>query len=269
MSKNKNKLTGRERLNITNVWIDPVDTGEAARVIKAIVEERRRGEGGDGGGGTGGVAQICTPNAEFMMCAQGDRQFMRILNDADLVVADGAGVVLAARLLGYGRIARAPGYDLAKALVSNPSEFPYSFYFLGGKPGIAEKAAANILYEYPGVNFTGWHDGYFKDEEEPLIIDEINQSGAEILFVALGSPKAEKFIYRNRHRLKAFVCMGVGGTIDIFAGEKKSAPPFFRSHGLEWLYRLYCEPWRAKRMLRLPQYVLYTVWWRMTGRKAK
>ena len=193
---------------------------------------------------------------------------MKILNESALVVPDGAGVVLAARLLGYGKIVRAPGFDLALKLITNPDEYPFSFYFLGSKPGIAEIAANNITAEYPSAKIVGWHDGYFSDADEPEIIDEINNSGADILYVALGAPKAEKWIFKNRDKLRVSVCIGVGGTIDTFAGETKLAPPFFRKHSLEWLYRLVREPWRAKRMLKLPQYIIYTIWWRLAGRPA-
>jgi len=203
-----------------------------------------------------------------MMEAQRDGQFMRIINEADLVVADGAGVVLAARLLGFGKIDRTPGFDMTKKLVTNPDKFPISFYLLGGKPGIAEKAAENILELSPSTRVAGCRDGYFSDEDEPAVIEEINKSGADALFVALGSPKAEKWIYRNRDKLRVPLCMGVGGTLDIIAGAKKPAPPFFRKHGLEWLYRLFREPWRAGRMTNLPLYVLYAIWWKLAGRPA-
>ena len=246
-----------KRLNITNVWIDPVCVGEAARIIAALVKDRP-GKGRP-------AAYVCTPNAEFMMDAQTDRHFMRIINGANLVLADGAGIVLVARLLGYGKINRAPGFDLAKKLVSEPGNYPFSFYFLGGKPGVAEKAAANVIKKYPGARVAGYGHGFFKEDEEPEIVREINESGADILFVALGAPKAEKWIHKHRDELNAAVCMGVGGTLDIFAETAKPAPPFFRAHGLEWLYRLYREPWRAKRMLKLPKYVLFAIIWKIKG----
>ena len=314
----------KKRLNITNVWVDPVDIDEAARRVASLVLSGRTqlsrdvnyggnggGDGGGlaplakggmapegfmrqgglvrssadsgsgGGGGSGGlagdrdnrcewqVAQVCTPNAEFMMGAQKDCQFMHILNEAELVIPDGAGVVLAARLLGYGRIARAPGFDLARKLLLNPAEYPFSFYLLGGKPGVAEKAASHINNESPNTRIAGYRNGYFTESDEPAVVDEINDSGADILFVALGAPKAEKWIYDNRRKLRAPVCMGVGGALDIFAGTAQLSPPFFREHGLEWLYRLCREPWRAKRMLKLPQFVLFTIWWKFSHHKKR
>ena len=281
------KIDERKRINITNIGIDPVDVWEAASRVATIVRARLDMPGSspvargdiDGSGATANssgnlfdgesayaAAYVCTPNAEHMMDAQKDALFMRILNDAAIVVPDGAGVVLAARLLGYGRISRAPGFDLAKKLVTNPTEYPFSFYFLGGKPGIAEKAAANITNENPNTRIAGYCDGFFTEADEPDIIEAINNSKADILYVALGAPKAEKWIYKNRFKLQVSVCIGVGGTLDTFAGETRLAPSFFRAHGLEWLYRLAREPWRAKRMLKLPRYVIYTIWWRLTGR---
>ena len=259
-----------ERMNITGVGVDPVSVAEAARRIAHIVTSRKSAEN-DISCSNGGcrAAYVCTPNAELMMDAQNDKLFMRILNDADLVVADGAGVVLAARLLGYGKIARAPGFDIVKMLVSNPDEYPFSFYFLGCKPGIAEKAAENIVRDHPETRIAGCHDGYFNEDGEADIIKDINDSGADILFVALGAPKAEKWIYRNRSKLRVSVCIGVGGTIDTFAGATKLAPPFFRSHGLEWLYRLTREPWRAKRMLKLPRYMLFTIGWKLREKRLR
>lgn len=274
MKKSDTNSSGR--LNITNVSIDPVDVEGAAGIISALIKERAAAShdtsGEYGAGNSAGASEaraaayICTPNAEFMMDAQEDEGFMRIINEADLVVADGAGIVLAARMLGYGKINRTPGFDLAKKLLTEPDKFPFIFYFLGGRPGVAEKAAENIVISNPDTRIAGCRDGYFKENEEDEIISEINASGADILFVALGAPKAEKWIYKNRGKLNAAVCMGVGGTLDIFAETVKPAPPFFRSHGLEWLYRLYREPWRAKRMLKLPRFVIFTLLWRMKGR---
>jgi len=250
-------------LDITGVGVDSIDVAGAARRIASLAREGAARLSGDGFR----AAYVCTPNAEHMMDAQKDRHFKRILNEADLVVPDGSGVVLAARLLGYGRIPRTPGFDLAYALVSNQDEYPFSFYFFGGRPGVAEKAAENILREHPRVRIAGCRDGYFNESDEPDIIEKINGSGADLLYVALGAPKQEKWIYRNRAKIKVPVCMGVGGTIDALAGTVRLAPPFFRERGLEWLYRLAREPWRAKRMLKLPQYTLYAIWWRFFGRR--
>ncbi|MDR3120463.1 MAG: WecB/TagA/CpsF family glycosyltransferase [Clostridiales bacterium] len=252
---------GRDRVDITGVGIDRVDLDGAARAVAELAARAPVSEPA-----VPAAAYVCTPNAEILMEAQKDVLLKRILNEADLVVADGAGVVLAARLLGHGRIPRAPGFDLVRTLFSDAGAYPLSFYFLGGRPGVAEAAALRIAENYPGVRVMGWHDGFFSEDDEPTLIEGINESGADVLLVALGAPKQEKWIYRNREKLRAPVCIGVGGTLDIFAGTATLAPPSFRARGLEWLYRLYREPWRARRMLRLPQYVLFTLYWRFLRR---
>jgi len=263
---NSDIMTERKRLNITNIGIDPVNEEEAAQRIAALVKAYKGGALKDG---EERAAYVCTPNAEIMMDAQKDAQLMEILNGADLVVPDGAGVVLAARLLGFGKILRTPGFDLTVKFLSEPDKYPFSFYLLGGKPGVAEKAAENIRNANPNTRIAGCRNGYFGEEDEAAIINDINGSGADVLYVALGAPKAEKWIYKNRGKLKTAVCMGIGGTIDTLAGLTKRAPPFFRNHGLEWFYRLMREPWRAKRMLKLPQYILFTIWWRIAGRPER
>jgi N-acetylglucosaminyldiphosphoundecaprenol N-acetyl-beta-D-mannosaminyltransferase len=268
----------RGRINVTGVNIDPIGLDAAARAVAILA---KRAAGGDATAAAQPLpaarhsaakpppspqaapaarsAYVCTPNAEIMMEARKDRQLMEILNAADLVVADGAGVVLAARILGYGRIERAPGFDLTRKLFSDPDAYPLSYYLLGGKPGVAEAAAGNIRGSYPGARIAGCRNGYFGESEEAGVIAAINGSGADVLLVALGAPKQEKWIYRNRDRLRIPVCIGVGGSLDIYAGTAALAPDLFRKSGLEWLYRLAKEPWRAKRMCRLPLYVLYSL----------
>ena len=209
------------------------------------------------------IALVCTPNAEIMMEAQKDAQLRDILNSSALVIADGAGVVLASKILGYRSLVRVPGFDLVSKLLTNPSDYPYSFFLFGGKPGVAETAASKLLELAPNVRIAGYRDGYFNDEQTPDIIDCINSSGADILLVALGAPKQEKWMYDNRHNLSCAVCIGVGCSLDVFAGTAALAPAFFRNSGLEWLYRLFKEPRRIGRMVRLPKYILYTVFWRL------
>ena len=252
------------RINITDIGIDPVDNAGAAQKIASMVNDRAGLRAKDGYS----AAYVCTPNAEIMMDAQKDAQLKQILIEADLVIPDGAGVVLAARLLGYGKITRTPGYDVIINLLSNPDVYPFSFYFLGGKPGVAEAAAENINKNNPGTKIAGMRDGYFNEDAVNSVIKRINESGADILLVALGSPKQEKWIYANRHAINAAVCIGVGGTIDGIAGLVKRAPPFFRNHGMEWLYRLAREPWRIKRMMKLPKFIFGTVWARLFGEKT-
>ncbi len=206
---------------------------------------------------------VFTPNAEIMMDGITDKNMRAILNGADMLVADGAGVVLASRLLGKEVTEKVSGFDLVKKLLEASAQRPVKFYLFGGKPGIAEKANANIICDYPGADIVGTRNGYFTNDDEASIIEDINNSGAEVLLVCLGAPKQELWITENKHRLKVKASLGVGGTMDVLAGNVKLAPDFFRNHGLEWLYRLYKEPWRFKRMLRLPKFILHVLGIRM------
>jgi len=256
----------RNTVEVTGVPVDLLDTEGAASAIRAFVAERRDQAQREDNSAVANraaatrerAAIVCTPNAEIMMEAQKDAELMRVLRESDLVLADGAGVVLAARILGRGRIPRAPGIDTVRALFASASpESPLSFFFFGGKPGVAESAAAAIQAAHPGARVLGACDGYFTPAEEPAIVSRIAASGADVCLVALGAPKQEKWMAAHRAALAAVpVLMGVGGSLDVFAGTARLAPPFFRRHGLEWLYRLWREPWRARRMLRLPRYIL-------------
>ncbi len=202
---------------------------------------------------------VFTPNAEIMMDGITNKDMKAILNGADMLVADGAGVVLASKILGKAVTEKVSGFDLVKNLLAESSKRPIKFYLFGGKPGIPEKANANIICDYPGAEVVGTRNGYFSKEDEASIIEEINNSGADVLLVCLGAPKQELWITENKSRLKVKASLGVGGTLDVLAGNVKLAPDFFRNNGLEWLYRLYKEPWRFKRMLRLPKFILYVL----------
>ncbi len=202
---------------------------------------------------------IFTPNAEIMMQAQRDKELKSILNSSDMLVADGAGVILASKILGKNLPEKVSGIDLVKNTFEKTKGTKVSYFLFGGKPHAVESAYKNIISKYEGINIAGIRNGYFSPEEEQQIIDEINASGADILLVGLGAPKQEKWIYKNRSKLNVKVSIGVGGAIDVFAGTAKLAPEFLRRNGLEWLYRLYKEPWRAKRMMDLPRFVMLTL----------
>ncbi|HEX9063047.1 MAG TPA: WecB/TagA/CpsF family glycosyltransferase [Clostridia bacterium] len=208
---------------------------------------------------------IYTPNAEIMMEAHRNPELKNILSMADMLVADGAGVVLASKILGRKLPERVAGFDLTKNILSMSKNRSLKIFLFGGKPEVAKEAGANIIESYPGVEITGFRDGYFNENDEDDIIERINSSGADILLVGLGAPKQEKWIHKNRERLKVRLCIGVGGSIDVFAGKAKRAPEFFRKYSLEWLYRLYKEPWRYKRMMDLPRFVVLATMMRLTG----
>jgi N-acetylglucosaminyldiphosphoundecaprenol N-acetyl-beta-D-mannosaminyltransferase len=193
--------------------------------------------------GKGGM--IFTPNPAMIEYARKDKEFFRILNSASLSLCDGIGVSLASFFLGKGIIKRICGVDFGEALAKVCAEKGYSLYLLGGEEGVADKAAKNLISKYSGLRIAGTHDGYFENEWD--VISEISLSGAEVLYVCLGSPKQERFIYYNRKYLPEVLMIGLGGSIDIYSENKRRAPVFLRKLGLEWVYRIIKEPKRLKK----------------------
>lgn len=243
-----------EKVDILGVPVDNTDMeGALARVMELLAGEA--------------VSTIYTPNSEMVVNADRDREFMEILRAGDLVVPDGIGIVLASRIYGHPLPERVAGFDLMTRMLVLLAEEGKGVFLFGGKPGIAEKAAANISKSYPGIRIMGTRNGYFSESEVPEILEQVNSSGAEVLFAALGSPKQEKWIAAHRERLNVKIAMGVGGSFDVLAGEAARAPAFFRKVGLEWFYRLVTQPWRAVRMLALPVFVIKVLQDR--GRRGK
>jgi len=197
---------------------------------------------------------VVTANPIMVITSHRDAEFLHILKNAHLLVPDGIGILWAAKKLGHRLPQRVTGMDLATSLL-NRSPSP-TFFFLGGKPGVADKARKNLEESLPGLRICGTHHGYFAREEESQIVEMIRKARAEILFVAMGSPRQEKFIWRNRKRLGAKVALGLGGALDILAGMKDRAPEWVQKVGLEWLYRLLLEPGRIKKDLMLLEFVL-------------
>lgn len=197
---------------------------------------------------------IVTPNPEGVMQARRNPDFAAALKTADLSLADGTGIVMAARFTRQKIPGRVRGVDTTFALFERLSndEKHFTAYFLGGKPGVAEKAATNMQTRFPGVKVVGYHHGFFEDDID--IINEINELSPDVLLVCTGMPRAELWATKNRD-INARVTMCVGGTLDIIAGEVALAPAFLRKLGLEWLYRLAKQPSRFKRMLDIPRFV--------------
>lgn len=206
--------------------------------------------------GSRSLKHVVTANAEIIYSSYRDGEFRKVMEKAALITPDGAGVILAGRLLGKTFPQKVSGVELAAELFGTSFEKEISFYFLGGGPGIAELAAENLVKRYPRLKIAGIRDGYFSPEEEGDIVRQINESGADVLLVALGSPKQDYWIDRYRNRLTASVAIGVGGSLDIYAGIRKRAPRWMCNAGLEWLYRLLKEPHRFFRMFALPAFIL-------------
>lgn len=203
---------------------------------------------------------VVTANAEIIMMCQQDETYKNIINDdADIVLPDGAGAVWAGRYLGYQVPERVAGFDLYNHLLALSAKKGYKVYFFGGSPGIAEAAKVKAENLYPGVSIVGCHNGYFSDEEINNIIEEINKSEAQILFVALGAPKQEKWLAKYRKQLNPKIIMGIGGSFDVLAGKMQRAPKWMQNASLEWAFRLYKQPSRCIRMLALPKFVLKVI----------
>lgn len=232
-----------DKVDILGVKVDRVNVDEAAERIMAMLEERR-------------AHSVYTPNSEILMLAYENAEFREILNKADLLTADGIGVVYASRILHDPIAERAAGFDIATEVVKRIAQSGHRLFLFGGREGVAEQAKAKLEEQYEFINIVGTQHGYFSPEEEPAIVDRINRSGAEIVFVCLGAPAQEKWIHRNLPNLRAKVLMGIGGSLDVFAGNVERAPEIWCRLGLEWLYRLAKEPWRIKRMAALPKFAL-------------
>jgi N-acetylglucosaminyldiphosphoundecaprenol N-acetyl-beta-D-mannosaminyltransferase len=209
------------------------------------------------------TVHVITLNAEIVYRARSNPALQKIINEADLVTADGIGVVWGARFLGYAVPERVTGIDLMLALAARSAQEGWPLYLLGAAPGVAEEAARMLHKRYPGLSVCGLRDGYFTPEQVPAIIADINKSSPRILFVALGAPKQEFWIREHCGDLAAAVHIGVGGSLDVVAGIKKRAPAFFIKLNLEWLYRLLTEPSRFKRQLILPLFVTSVIRERM------
>jgi N-acetylglucosaminyldiphosphoundecaprenol N-acetyl-beta-D-mannosaminyltransferase len=199
---------------------------------------------------------IVTCDAAALSRAQEDEAFRRVVNEADLVTADGAGVVLAARLLGLPVEVRVAGCDLVEGLCRVAAEEGQGVFFLGAEPGVAEEAAARLAARIPALRIAGCQHGYYPPAEEPQIVERIAQAHPGVLLVALGQPRQEFFIAQYLRRIGARVAIGIGGSLDVLSGRKRRAPTWMQRMGLEWLYRVLQEPARLPRLKALPRVVL-------------
>lgn len=233
----------RNQVKIMDIPIDKVSIEEALDRVKGFLIEDT-------------LHVIYTPNPEIVMAAQGDSVLKEAIEGADLVIPDGIGLIYASKIMKTGLTQRVTGIDLMGEMLNLCNREKKSIYLLGGKPGVAQIACENILKKFPFIQIAGKQDGYFEEGEIPRIIQEINDSKADILFVALGAPKQEKWIYSNYDNLKVKIAMGVGGCVDIWAGTAKRAPLIYQKLGMEWFYRLLKEPSRYKRMMVLPKFML-------------
>jgi N-acetylglucosaminyldiphosphoundecaprenol N-acetyl-beta-D-mannosaminyltransferase len=248
-----------ESVYILGVRIDRVEQPQALAAIEQMIARRRASENALV------CQQVVTVNAEFVMAAQRNKDFRVAINAAALVVADGMGVVWATRFLRQAVPERVTGADMLPLLAQCCAATGYRLYLLGAAPGVAEVAAEQLRQLAPGVIIAGTYAGTPAQAEEVAIIERVRAAEADMLCVAYGAPAQDLWIWRNLARLPVAVAMGVGGAYDFLAGRQQRAPEWMRRMGLEWLYRLYREPWRWRRMLALPKFALLVV---VRGRKG-
>ncbi|MFP4661970.1 MAG: WecB/TagA/CpsF family glycosyltransferase [Halanaerobiales bacterium] len=245
-------------IRILGIKINKVDMGQAISEVERYIR-------------SDGKKYIVTANSEMLVMAQEDKDLARIINKSDLSVADGAGVVLASKLSRNSEEKlpeRVAGFDILQNLLKLSSEKRYSIYLLGSKPGIIDIAAEKIRGIYPEIKIVGKHHGYLDNLNREELIKKINSLEPDILFVGMGVPLQEKFIYSNLDRLKVKVAMVVGGSFDVMAGQMKRAPLWMQNLNLEWLYRLIQEPSRAGRMMALPRFAYLVIKDKFLGDKT-
>ena len=234
----------RDIITILGVPIDNVTKEEAGVITEKLIKESNKT-----------CKMVFAPNVEFIMRAWKDKEFFELLNESSLSTPDSIGVIIGAKLQKKSFKERIPGQSYFRKIIELSNEKGYSIYLLGGAPGIPEKAKENLEKLFPKVNIVGVHNGYFDENVEKEIIKEINELQPNVLFVALGAPKQEKWIKKHKNELKVDVATGQGGTYDYEAGKIKRAPVWIQKIGMEWLWRLLKEPTRIKRQIVLPIYL--------------
>lgn len=208
---------------------------------------------------------LVTANPEIMMYAQKDPDYLHILKCADVVIPDGIGIIIGAKILGTPIRERLAGYDLMLELLRLCAEQQYSVYFLGAKSEVLEVALRKVQESYPSLPIAGHHHGYF-DMDDDSVIQEVQSAEPDVILVGLGYPKQERWIEKYHSSLNKGLFIGVGGSFDGLAGKTKRAPAFWQKFNLEWLYRLAQDPSRWRRMMVLPGFVLRAMKARWLGK---
>jgi N-acetylglucosaminyldiphosphoundecaprenol N-acetyl-beta-D-mannosaminyltransferase len=208
---------------------------------------------------------VVTLNAEMTMQARDRPELANIIHQAELVIPDGAGIVLYLKLYGKN-IDRVPGIELSEGLLSHISKTQDAVFFYGGAPEVAAQAAIIMQAKYPGLQITGTQDGFVTPEQMPEFCDRLALLQPRMIYVGLGVPRQELWIAQHRHLCPDAIWIGIGGSFDIWAGTKDRAPQWLCDRNLEWTYRLYQEPWRWKRMMALPKFAWRSIVYRITGR---
>jgi len=198
--------------------------------------------------------QVVTADSSMVVMAQHDDHLRDIINRADLVTPDSIGILWACRQRGIRMPERVSGVDIVLRLAQVSAQTGLRLYFLGAQPGVAEEAAQRLQEKYAGAQIAGCHHGYFPPEQEEAVLEHIRETAPDVLCVALGIPKQEKWIDRYRERLRVPVSIGVGGTFDVLTGRVRRAPLWMQRIGMEWLWRVGHNPRKISKVLLLPRF---------------
>lgn len=251
-----------EKVDVRGVSFDNVTKDEALSLIADRLEK-------------GLFTAVFTPNSEIVQACVEDKSLLDTISFAHVTLPDGIGVVKAASILGTPLKEKVAGVEIGEALFKRLDSERHSFFFFGGKPAegeaisVAEEAAEKMRLKY-GCNIAGVRHGYVQKsgEENEGTIEMINSSGADVLYVCLGFPAQEKWVAENARRLENVkLVLTLGGSLDIYAGRAKRAPSVFIKAGLEWLWRLICQPSRLIRMMKLPKFYIGTLIYKKKKRK--
>ncbi len=243
-------------IEVLGVRVDDVTNDELLAVVDGYVAGRQ-------------PHQIITLNPEMLVAAHDDPEFRQVLNSADLNVADGAGLMAAARWLGHPLRERVTGSDGIYRLAEHCAQKGYRPFFLGAAGGVAEVVAERLSAHYPGLEAAGAYAGSPRVEDEDDVVSRVRAAAPDLLFVAYGVPAEERWIAHNRDRLAVPVMIGVGGAFDFVAGVARRAPSWMRRAGLEWLHRLIRQPWRWRRQLSLVRFVALVLESKIKNQKSK
>lgn len=233
-----------KKINVLGICFDAVTATDAADAIFRAAQKRES------------AYTVFTPNALISTFCYDDASLRDVMNSASLVLADGTGVIGAAKRQGTPLPERVTGIDTAEAVMSRLAAVDGSVYLVGGERGIADSAALALCERYKGLRVLGVSDGFFDDEE--ALVRKIAALSPDLLLVGMGFPKQELFISRNKEKLSVGAAMGVGGALDVWAGKVRRAPSFFVKLRLEWLWRMLRQPKRFGGIGRLFRYRLLT-----------
>lgn len=242
------------RIELLGVPVDCVDMERSLQIVDGFVQGDR-------------AEAVVAVNPEKIMKARQDPVLLAQLRSSGLLIPDGIGVVVAASLLGLGHMQRVPGSELMPEICRLSAKKGYRIFLLGGTSEVNSRVATVLEQRYPGIQIVGRQDGYFEESNIDGIIDRINDSDTQILFIALGSPKQELWMNKYLQNSTVRVCQGVGGTFDVLAGKVKRAPNAFRRMHLEWFYRLLSDPRRIVRQKALPMFLFAVLRTKLFGLK--